>query len=442
MTTQADLDAYFRELQGLQGQGQIMFMNGIPMRYGANGQMVPDGRYLQMMDSLDRRGGDIGPSSPDWAQVLQQAGGGTTLGQAQQGAGYPGKSGSSAPPPPRPPTQVAPYIPGSTFTGVGPTSGGGLLGGTMPGGVKSPVQINNGADPTRGTGQAYVYNDPFRGAGPGVIRNPGGSPPPAGGPPPPPYTPPPAGGPPPPPYTPPPYLPPPPPPPPYFPPPPPPPYQNPPPAPGVLGTAPQQLPGNPWVTSPWANFQGSFFPAFGVRGVPNYQYPAQPGGFVPRTPGNGFPAVGGTGGGGGTPPPPPPPPPNENGSLQSASTNNGSGGLYGNTGFMPRSMADYNAAGVQLPFRNQFEQYAQSLVGSQPWMPSYPWARRSSGAIPLGAQQGYGMGQGFGQGMGQGYGGFNAQSLLGGLLGGGSQFGRAGGPGSFGRGMPTTGVKG
>jgi hypothetical protein len=173
----------------------------------------------------------------------------------------------------------------------------------------------------------------------------------------------------------------------------------------LLGTAPRQWTGSPWQAGPNSVFSGSFFPAFGVQGVANYQYPAQPGGFVPRTPGTGgFNPTGGNppGGGnrgGGNPPGYDP----VNGSLQSANVSS-------NTGFTPRNLVNYAAGGVQLPYRNQFEQYTQSLAMAQPWTPTYQG--RGQSGTPLRGQWG-GAPQGGGGGMQGGLG-----AMLAGLLGG------------------------
>jgi hypothetical protein len=240
MTTQADLNAYVQQLQGL-GTGQVMWMNGVPMRYTAQG-MMPDPQWTQMTDALDSRPGGDGHNTPvNWQQQIQNVGGAISLNQAQQNAGYPGSTPGQVPPRGMGPGMVGNpgYNPGTT-----PPGGGNPPGGTTPpgGGITPP----GGGNPPGG----------------GITPPGGGNPPGTGGPP---------GG---------------------FPP-------NPI-APGLLGTAPRQWTGSPWQAGPNSVFSGSFFPAFGVQGVANYQYPAQPGGFVPRTPGTGgFNPTGGNPPGGG-----------------------------------------------------------------------------------------------------------------------------------------------
>jgi hypothetical protein len=96
MTTQADLNAYVQQLQGL-GTNQVMWMNGIPMRYTAQG-MMPDPQWTQMTDALDSRPGGDGHNTPvNWQQQIQNVGGAISLNQAQQNAGYPGGQRSGTP---------------------------------------------------------------------------------------------------------------------------------------------------------------------------------------------------------------------------------------------------------------------------------------------------------------------------------------------------------
>lgn len=364
MTTQADLNAYVQQLQGL-GTGQVMWMNGVPMRYTAQG-MMPDPQWTQMTDALDTRPAGDGRNNPvNWQQQIQNVGGSISLNQAQQNAGYPGMGPGGQ----RSATPGGGGMgPGGSIVsevGIGGIGERGLLGG-MP------------SDPNRSMGPSRMpYQVPPRGMGPGMVGNPGynpGSGPTGpggtgpGGP----------GG------------------------------TGPGPtgatgspantiAPALLGTAPRQWTGSPWQAGPNSPFSGSFFPAFGVQGVANYQYPATPGGFVPRTPGTGgFNPVGNPGNntGPGTTPPGYDP---TVGSLRSASAN------QSNTGFTPRNLVNYAAGGVQLPYRNQFEQYTQSLAMAQPWTPTYNGRGQSRGQPQGGMPQG-------------GYGGLGA--LLGGLLGG------------------------
>ena len=389
MTTQADLNAYVQQLQGL-GTGQVMWMNGVPMRYTAQG-MMPDPQWTQMNDALDSRPGGDGHNTPvNWQQQIQNVGGAISLNQAQQNAGYPGST----------PGQRS-GVPGG---GGGGTPGGAIVSETGLGGVGERGLLGGmPSDPNRSMGPSRMpFQVPPRGMGPGMVGNPGynpGATPPGGGNPPGGTTPPgggitpPGGGNPPgggitppgggnPPGT-----------------------GGPPGgfppnpiAPGLLGTAPRQWTGSPWQAGPNSAFSGSFFPAFGVQGVANYQYPAQPGGFVPRTPGTGgFNPTGGNPPGGNNPGNGNPPGYDPvNGSQQSANVSS-------NTGFTPRNLVNYAAGGVQLPYRNQFEQYTQSLAMAQPWMPTYNGRGQSRGQPQGGMPQG-------------GYGGLGA--LLGSLLGG------------------------
>ena len=131
--------------------------------------------------------------------------------------------------------------------------------------------------------------------------------------------------------------------------------------PGLLGTASRQWTGAPWRAGQFSNFSGSFFPAFGVQGVQNYVYPQQPGGTVTRTPGTGLPTITtGTGAGTGTTRSP-----DQQQSLSSS------------TSYTPRSFVDWTQGGIQMPYRNQFEQYTQSLAMAQPWNPSFRYTQGS-----------------------------------------------------------------
>ena len=131
--------------------------------------------------------------------------------------------------------------------------------------------------------------------------------------------------------------------------------------PSVLGNAPRQWTGAPWRAGQFSNFSGSFFPAFGVQGVQNYVYPQQPGGTVTRTPGTGLPTITtGTGTGTGTTRSP-----DQQQSLSSS------------TSYTPRSFVDWTQGGIQMPYRNQFEQYTQSLAMAQPWNPSFRYTQGS-----------------------------------------------------------------
>ena len=119
--------------------------------------------------------------------------------------------------------------------------------------------------------------------------------------------------------------------------------------------------GAPWRAGQFSNFSGSFFPAFGVQGVQNYVYPQQPGGTVTRTPGTGLPTITtGTGAGTGTTRSP-----DQQQSLSSS------------TSHTPRSFVDWTQGGIQMPYRNQFEQYTQSLAMAQPWNPSFRYTQGS-----------------------------------------------------------------
>ena len=145
---------------------------------------------------------------------------------------------------------------------------------------------------------------------------------------------------------------------------------QPPPGGGLLGTAQQQLSGAPWQAGQYSNFGGSYLHAQAPRGVENYQYPATPGGAVARTQGSGLPPL--------TTNPAPDP---GNGTPVSPEEKRAkalqSGALY-----QPRQFANYQEAGVTLPYRNQFEQYALSTVQGQPWMPNFSYTSRYGTAPP------------------------------------------------------------
>lgn len=337
MTTQADLDAYFAQLQNLSRTGEVfMGAANIPMRYTALG-LMPDPEWVRMTSDLDTRpaGDGYHPNPTNWANEIQRAGGALTLNQAQQQRGYPGiTQGPGMPAPPIPPRGMGPGMVGNpNYT-------------TTPGPAPAPYVPPGGTPPA---------NPP----------NPGGNPPgnPPGG-----VTPP-----------------------------------NPV-APGLLGTAPRQWTGSPWQAGPNSPFSGSFFPAFGVQGVANYRYPAQPGGTVTRTPGSGGLQPTGTNPGSSPPGGNPPSPDPVNGSLQSLNT------TTPNTSYTPRNLVNYAAGGVQLPYRNQFEQYTQSLAMAQPWTPTYNG--RGQSGTPLRGQPSWQ------QGGGQQGGGMNLGAMLAGLLGG------------------------
>ena len=146
---------------------------------------------------------------------------------------------------------------------------------------------------------------------------------------------------------------------------------QPPPGGGLLGSAPQQLSGAPWKAGQYSNFGGSYLHAQAPRGVENYQYPATPGGAVARTQGSGLPPLTTT----------PPDPGNGSGTPISPEEKRAkalqSGALY-----QPRQFANYQEAGVTLPYRNQFEQYALSTVQGQPWMPNFSYMSKYGTAPP------------------------------------------------------------
>ena len=225
-----------------------------------------------------------------------------------------------------------------------------------PTGPQPDTQRSDATGPMELLGNSQNLGTPWMSMGPGSA--PPAPPAPPAGPPGsfyPPSTPPPPGppGPPPPPYT-------------ITPPPPPP--ANPsslggqnPINPGLLGTASRQWTGAPWRAGQFSNFSGSFFPAFGVQGVQNYVYPQQPGGTVTRTPGTGLPTITtDTGAGTGTTRSP-----DQQQSLSSS------------TSHTPRSFVDWTQGGIQMPYRNQFEQYTQSLAMAQPWNPSFRYTQGS-----------------------------------------------------------------
>ena len=383
MTTQAELNAYFQQLQGL-GSNQVMMIGNIPMRYTAQG-MMPDPEWVRMTGELDTRpAGDGYHNPPNWANEIQQAGGALNLSQAQQQRGYPGATPGNTAPGQRSGVQGT-GNPGGTSPGTITERGLGVIGerGLLGG---SPADPNRSMGPSR-----MPYQPPSRSMGPGMVGNPNYIPPPSppsppgGSPPPNPVNPPNPGGNPP---------------------------GNPPGsvtppnpvAPGLLGTAPRQWTGSPWQAGPNSPFSGSFFPAFGVQGVANYQYPAQPGGTVTRTPGSGGLQPTGTNPGSSPPGGNPPSPDPVNGSLQSLNTSTP------NTSYTPRNLVNYAAGGVQLPYRNQFEQYTQSLAMAQPWTPTYNG--RGQSGTPLRGQPSWQ------QGGGQQGGGMNLGAMLAGLLGG------------------------
>ena len=49
--------------------------------------------------------------------------------------------------------------------------------------------------------------------------------------------------------------------------------------------------------------------------------------------------------------------------------------LSGSTSYTPRSFVDWTQGGIQMPYRNQFEQYTQSLAMAQPWNPSFRYTQ-------------------------------------------------------------------
>jgi len=148
--------------------------------------------------------------------------------------------------------------------------------------------------------------------------------------------------------------------------------------PGLLGTASRQWTGAPWRAGQFSNFSGSFFPAFGVQGVQNYVYPQQPGGTVTRTPGTGLPTITtDTGAGTGTTRSP-----DQQQSLSSSTSYTTRSpdqqqSLSSSTSYTPRSFVDWTQGGIQMPYRNQFEQYTQSLAMAQPWNPSFRYTQGS-----------------------------------------------------------------
>jgi hypothetical protein len=93
MTTQADLDAYFAQLQNLSRTGEVfMGAANIPMRYTALG-MMPDPQWARMRAELDSRPSGDGHNTPvNLEQEIQRAGGAISLNQAQQLRGYPGST--------------------------------------------------------------------------------------------------------------------------------------------------------------------------------------------------------------------------------------------------------------------------------------------------------------------------------------------------------------
>lgn len=58
--------------------------------------------------------------------------------------------------------------------------------------------------------------------------------------------------------------------------------------------------------------------------------------------------------------------------------------MSGNRMYMPRQLADLYGAGIRNPFANAFQQYGQAMAMSNPILPSFPWARRTT--TPSGGQ--------------------------------------------------------
>ena len=155
---------------------------------------------------------------------------------------------------------------------------------------------------------------------------------------------------------------------------------TPPPGGGLLGTGPQQLSGAPWKAGGFSNFRGSYMPAFAPRGVENYQYPSTPGGGVARTSGPGLGALPGNTGA----------PPGGNGTTVSPDDTK-SAALTSGALYQPRTLANYQEAGITMPFRNSFEQYAQSLAMGQPWMPGFSYLSQYQSAPPPLGQKSVGL---------------------------------------------------
>lgn len=141
---------------------------------------------------------------------------------------------------------------------------------------------------------------------------------------------------------------------------------------GLLGTAPQQMSGSAWNAGANSNFSGSYMPAFAPRGVANYQYPSTPGGAVARTQGSGLPPL-----------TTPPAPGNGSGTPVSPEEEKRAKALQSGALYQPRQFANYQDAGVTMPYRNQYEQYALSAVQGQPWMPTFGYQNKFNGAAPV-----------------------------------------------------------